>query len=415
MKRPFRRTATVVLGVCLIPALLSTTQAGVIPWLYDAVFGPVRRPWGAGRHVSYAQPFAAPPVMSSYGPAMSPCGPGGCPTSTWTTGRAVTSSSVCGPGGCTPAVSYYGFLGTSACDPCAVGGATVSSYTPGSQDDCPATTEWKSKKASGSGGSDKSGQPGGRGKDRKAPEPAEDDAPSQRTFVEPAEPAEPAEPENQARREEQGGQGDPFADQETTVERAAPDSGAKRSNASGAADDGNSAGQPSSSSGTESDPGSVGNPPVPSGTAGSSDASSSAGGNQGSGGSAGSGSAGSGSAGFGETRRNSGSSGNDAGFAPPRRGSEPAKESSTEAPLLNENDLSPADDDGKSSGSSGSDEGSPLDLENLENRASWEFQPEIERIAFRPGFRSATIARRRVRVDVDYVIPQAARTRLVSR
>lgn len=99
---------TVAISACMLTVTVgftSTTQAGLIPWLYDAIFGPVRPGYGAGYYgagyfggypATYGVGYA--PLIS---PAYSPCGPAGCPT---TVGYAPA---------CSPCVAAY--------DPCAGG------------------------------------------------------------------------------------------------------------------------------------------------------------------------------------------------------------------------------------------------------------------------------------------------------
>ena len=94
MRTHFRRTGIAVLVTALVTSLLSTTQAGVIPWLYDAIFGPVHPQYYSG--------------WSGYG-----CAPARCaPCNTCRMGVAPRSTSRCATGSCST-TAFYGPCGTT--------------------------------------------------------------------------------------------------------------------------------------------------------------------------------------------------------------------------------------------------------------------------------------------------------------
>ncbi|MFP6762238.1 MAG: hypothetical protein VB858_01430 [Planctomycetaceae bacterium] len=84
---------------CLLPS----AQAGVIPWVYDVIFGPVRQPGYYGA-VGYG-PAYAQPAMYGYSPA-SRCLPCSSPVSAT---RAVSGCATgrCSTGGCPTTIAYY--------------------------------------------------------------------------------------------------------------------------------------------------------------------------------------------------------------------------------------------------------------------------------------------------------------------
>lgn len=111
MKTFGRRFGLGAIAAAVIASAVSTSQAGVIPWVYDAIFGP--------NYYPYQGPYSA-----GYMP--SPCGPSGCRTS------CNPCSSPCSSGKCTPRVSY--------CNPCEVSSST------GTKCDSP-TTSWSSNES----------------------------------------------------------------------------------------------------------------------------------------------------------------------------------------------------------------------------------------------------------------------------
>ncbi|MBI1312902.1 hypothetical protein GC176_16555 [bacterium] len=89
MRTHLRRAGIAVLVASLVTSLLSTTQAGVIPWLYDAIFGPVYPNYYSGYAAGWAPSggcapsSCAPcnPCRVSYAPRISsPCASGTCST-----------------------------------------------------------------------------------------------------------------------------------------------------------------------------------------------------------------------------------------------------------------------------------------------------------------------------------------------
>lgn len=81
MTRPVRRCGTAVLVITLVTSLLSTTQAGIIPWIYDVVFGPVRpQSYSSSYYRGYGPCAPAPCSPCATFGAASPCGPSGCRT-----------------------------------------------------------------------------------------------------------------------------------------------------------------------------------------------------------------------------------------------------------------------------------------------------------------------------------------------
>lgn len=374
MNRPARRIGTVVLGICLIPGLLSTTQAGLIPWLYDAVFGPVA-PYGYGYHSSYAYPYVARPVITSYRGAPSTCGPVAYSIPAWTSGYGNGSygpsvtrvPSGCSTGSCPPIVGCYRPVWSPVCGPCQSGTCRVASAAEGCKSNCDAkgaTTEWKAEVLRGNAASDVT-----------APEPATlDEAPRPRTFAD-----EPADPFNS----------------ETTVEKAAVTEEAGASSGGGTPGDPNwdktgespvpVAVESAEKAVSETAPAAAEavSKPVIESVVSPADAT------------------GLESAGFGEAVREADGLPDPEVFSTPLDKVKPEKSAPVDAPLLEGLDLNSSDE-----------KVSPLDLQN---QSSWKFRAPFQRISFRAGFRTAVIARQTVRVETDYVIPAAATAHLVSR
>lgn len=120
MRTHFRRAGIAVLVTSLVTSLLSTTQAGVIPWLYDAIFGP-----------------AYPHQYGGYGPGWSAyggCAPSSCaPCNPCRVGYSPQMSSPCASGTCATTTAFYGPCGTQcsttvACN--AVSNAEVGKLAP---------------------------------------------------------------------------------------------------------------------------------------------------------------------------------------------------------------------------------------------------------------------------------------------
>ncbi len=115
-----RRFGIAGLAAALIGGALTSTQAGIIPWAYDAIFGPN---YYGGYPAAYSANYGPSPM--SYSVGYSPCGPGGCGVP-----YAPSNCNTCAPcstGTCAPRVSY--------CAPCEV--ASSSTCTP--------QTTWKSQ------------------------------------------------------------------------------------------------------------------------------------------------------------------------------------------------------------------------------------------------------------------------------
>jgi hypothetical protein len=98
MRTHIRRSGIALLVAGLVTSLLSTTQAGVIPWLYDAIFGPAYPHYYGG----YA------PGWSAYG-----CAPKGCaPCNPCRVGYSPRSSNSCASGACST-TAFYGPCGAT--------------------------------------------------------------------------------------------------------------------------------------------------------------------------------------------------------------------------------------------------------------------------------------------------------------
>ena len=101
MKRTLRRLGVSFLAVLLSLSMVTTSQAGLIPWLYDSIFGPHH---GSPYHVGYGRcaPTFCQPVRCN------PCAVSCAPTGTCRTGTPTTVA------------FYHPFYGTvvtrSACD-----------------------------------------------------------------------------------------------------------------------------------------------------------------------------------------------------------------------------------------------------------------------------------------------------------
>lgn len=105
MRMPFRRTGIAVLVVALVTSLLSTSQAGVIPWLYDAIFGPAY-PHHYGGYSSGWSAYGCAPARCA------PCNP--C---------QVGSASRCSTGICST-TAMYGPCGTTCTTTVACAGSS---------------------------------------------------------------------------------------------------------------------------------------------------------------------------------------------------------------------------------------------------------------------------------------------------
>ena len=378
MRRPARRFGILVLALALVPGQFSTADAGVIPWLYDSVFGPVGHyGYGGSGYGGYAyrHPYAGPQIsyrmptdLAYYG--RSNCGPTGCTTPSYSVGYRPLFSvpSYCSTGGCSTVLSGYRYS-SGNCGTC----SSVASANSA----CAAKTAWKSKEPTVV--KTEVIRP-----EAAVPTPtpaAQDDAPRPKTFAD-----EPA---------------DPSKDQPTSVEKVVV-GGAGESSPDGAA--------------VKVDPNwtKTGKPAVDEPVVTSED------------GAAAEAAEGSGAAGVTLEKKTEGAgkeSPSAAGFDATLRGAEadvnqeflelvpgvePAVQEAapTKAPVLPvgpedslESELTP----GKAQ---------PLELDQ---KSSWKFGVLTQRMAFRAGFRRAKVARASVVVNDDYVVPSAVTLRLVSR
>lgn len=367
MRRPARRFGILVLALALVPGQFSTADAGVIPWLYDAVFGPVgyngyggsgyggyayRHPY-AGQQISYLMPTA--PVY--YG--RSNCGPTGCATPSYTVGyRSVFSTpSYCSTGGCSTVLSGYRYA-SGRCGTC----SSVASANSA----CAAKTAWKSKEP-------KEAKTEWETEVIRAeaavPTPAaQDEAPKPKTFAD--EPADPSKGQSTSVGKVAADDGDVVGDE--VVAEGDPD-WTKTGKPAAEKDEGSAAAEADS---TEK--------------AGAGDAAE--------------------AAGFSKTLRDGEEDVNKI-FTEPVPGVEAAVEGEevpTTTPVLPEG----LDGLPETKPTPANEAAQPL---NLEEQSSLRFEAPVKRIAFRAGFRRANVARTLVVVNVDYAVPAAVTLRLVSR
>lgn len=85
MKRFARRFAVAALVAAPVLSVPAMSEAGVIPWLYDAIFGPVYPGYGGYGGYPMASPYGGAGACSPCGSpclsaAPSPCSTGACPT-----------------------------------------------------------------------------------------------------------------------------------------------------------------------------------------------------------------------------------------------------------------------------------------------------------------------------------------------
>jgi len=372
MRRPAQRFGILVLALALVPGQFSTADAGVIPWLYDAVFGPVGH-YGyggsgyGGYGTAYRYPYASPRISYAVPTwsGQSNCGPAGCATTSYSVGYRPT---YCSTGGCSTVLSAYRYSAVN-CGACSVVASSNSA--------CAAKTAWKSKESKEA----KTEWPTEVITDEAAvPTPAtQDEAPKPKTFA-----VEPADPAN----------GQPVA-----VEKVVGDqNGGTTGGGKAAPGDPNwtETGKPATAVVTET--------PAASDTAVAEGADATGTGEE-----AATNEKAVGDAGFGETLRDGEEDVNKI-FAEPVKGVEEAVEGEaapTTTPLLPDLKGLP-----KTGSESELDKVLPLELDK---KSSWKFEVPVQRIAFRAGFRRAKLARTTVSVDVDYVVPAASTLRLVSR
>ena len=369
-----------MLATAMVTCLLSTTQAGIIPWVYDTIFGPVRYP-------AYGPVYSAPP--SYYSPyRCSPCGPvSSQPKSSCSNGR-------CSTGGCST-MAYYptwpiGYAVVSS--PCKTACSTEK-------------TDWRATET-----------------DRQAPEPREE---GKTTFADQEDPfnankpPQPAEEETPVKPEKATVASEGRADGEATVATEGHDVPIKER----IGKEWKETAKTEPADGEEISPGETGGEAAKSAktTGGEKKAT------------------GPEAAGTPEEKPGEGST---AVVAP--KVENPAEESSTpaeekKAPLLGdevedktnfgkntrEGEENPAGEGEEKSGedaeaakpAEGSDT-KPLEvkpLEEIQNKASWKFSRPARRIAFRASFGNVKITRVSRSAKTDYVIPAASLTRIAER
>ncbi len=379
MRRPAQRFGILVLALALVPGQLSTADAGVIPWLYDAVFGPVghygyggydysgystayRYPY-TGRQVSYVMPSApAYRMPSTCGPTG--CGPAGCATTYYSVGYRplFVAPTYCSTGGCSTVLSAYRTTSGScgACSAVASANSACAAKTAWkSEESKEAKTEWQTEVVTG---------------ESKVPTPAvQDEAPKPKTFAD--EPADPAK-------------GQPVAVEKVVGE---PNGGTTGGGKAGPGDPNwTETGKPTANVATEASASTEAAKGV--GEKSATDEKSA------------------GNAGFGETLRDGEEDVNKI-FSEPVPGVEAANDGEaapTTTPVL------PEGLEGVPESGVDTDVEKALPLE-LDKQSSWKFEVPVQRIAFRAGSRRAKLARTTVSVDVDYVVPSASTLRLVSR
>lgn len=150
----------------------SASQAGVIPWVYDAIFGPVRYPAHGYGYSPYAVSYSRPVYVNSapmYAPSSYGCSSGCSPCST-----SYYAPVSYGCGSCGPVVA------ASSCSPC---GGTSYASAGGCLSGCSPTAAPAPEKAPTTNGKSAWKKPG---------EPTKDPAPTPRTFQDPDRGATPA-------------------------------------------------------------------------------------------------------------------------------------------------------------------------------------------------------------------------------
>ena len=358
-----------MVAVAMVTCLLSSTQAGVIPWVYDAIFGPVRYPAygsGYGYGVSYA-----PQMNYGYSP-YSQCSP--CASNVGYAQQASPcASGRCSTGGCPTTVAYYpafpmGYrVVSSQCSPCST-----------------KKTDWR---ASGSTG-------------EKAPEPRDE---GKTTFAEeekdPFDAQKPARPLSEITPVKP--EGKTASGENTTAGKATAATGAEATGtsvieqikkdkweetsksvkgATAAATPGNvttdAAKAAAAAATVEVVAPETGAAEVKPGETSAE--------------------------GITTPLIGEGAAGDDVGAGETTREGEPKKASEEKEPAA-------AGDGG---------EIKPLEVKQLEgeqNKAAWKISQPVHRIAFRASFRDVRIARVSRTVEADYVIPAASLTRIAER
>lgn len=387
MKRSARRLGILVLTLALVPGLMSTTDAGVIPWVYDAIFGPVR-PYGYSNYgyggygygTSYRYPYAGQQVsyMTPASPVYyrsSTCGPSGCRTAacatpSYTVGyRSILSTpGCCTTSGCSSALTAYRYS-SGNCGTCSV--VASASGT------CDAQTSWKSKEAKTEWKAEHV-----RGEAAVPTPVTQDDAPMPKTFADESVAPSKGEPMSVEK---------VVAEESSKATAGKPVAGDPNWNSTGKPAAGATVGAEASPGNVEPAPTAVGAEPIAGDTA--------AGGKA--------------TAGFGPAVR-----GGDSNSASPKeKFEEPLKGAEVDAVPT----TTPALPEGlENTPVEPLKEAAPeLDINNLplelENKSTWMLDVPVRRIAFRAGFGQVRLARTSSKVDVDYVVPTTASMSLVSR
>ena len=345
----------------------------------DAVFGPVGH-YGYGGYgyggysTAYRYPYAGPqvgyamPVALTYqvpsNSGSTGCGPAGCATPSYSVGcrPMFIHPGYCSTGTCSTVLCGYRYV-ASSCGTCSSVASSGSA--------CAAKTAWQSNEPKES----KTEWQTEVVRDEAAvPTPAAtDEAPRPKTFTD-----EPADPSK--------------AQPEVAVEKVVTGSGADVENKTTADTDPKWAttGKPAPGLAAEAAPTDAAEEAAAETAAGVAAESVP------------------GAAGFGETQRGPEKDVNKT-FEKAVQGVEPATEgeaATATAPLLEDGDALPKADE-----PSDADAAQALELEE---QSSLKFRAPFKRIAFRPGFGRATVARTSIVVNDDYVVPAAVALRLVS-
>ena len=120
-----KATLTFLCPFLLAAGLASPSEAGVIPWLYQAVFGPTRGPVYYGSYYAPSMGYYTPsvsyysPTVTYYAPSAmpSPCGPAGCGVPATSCASSCQTCAPCSVTACSPRVVFRPL----ACDPCGCG------------------------------------------------------------------------------------------------------------------------------------------------------------------------------------------------------------------------------------------------------------------------------------------------------
>jgi hypothetical protein len=162
MKKSFRSLVLACLGVSVVLGSINTSEAGVIPWAYDAIFGPVGSLRNSSGSFLAYRPFRARRMTRRYGnmgyypgTMCQPACNTGCNTSQYQAGYYPAYSSNYGQAIYYGQASYYGQAGCNNCSQgCASGNCssgttpamgTTSAPTPAASNPAPTpTTTYKS-------------------------------------------------------------------------------------------------------------------------------------------------------------------------------------------------------------------------------------------------------------------------------